>query len=513
MANEVSSYFLRTILEAGELFGVKRETLLDRLPDPAVADERWGSLDWSDFLPVFRAAVAPAGSGEDLIAAGRRYMRERHGTRTAHLYGQFLSWDKVLWVASHFMAPRLVKGYTFEYEKLGTDHFRISMAIPERLEGDRDFFFYLTGLWTGSSRTANLRHEVRELEVGSHSAVAEVLLGKRSSKSKLLHNPVVSLLMTLRDLRESRRDLRERAKALKRNNDDLLRVLEATTDVVWVGKDTEVTWENPGARQLRRSDPRLFEDLLQWAGGRPDDTASDVWTSGSRFFRLRDRRVLTAGRGTLYTVAEDTAKVTAAGNVQNAPLDVRREAFARFSQKLGSQLKRLDEELASAQSNLQNHAELAGDFAEMRKFTALCQRHGTLMIRGEEEAVANLKDFHRAIRDLADDFHGIFGFPVSVSGTEIPVPESPNHLRDLFLICQEAVRNAWRHARANRVHICFTGAGMEIIDDGSGLSEKTDRGGGIGIASIQSRASALGLDARTAEMPRNGWVFAKRRPG
>jgi len=135
------------------------------------------------------------------------------------------------------------------------------------------------------------------------------------------------------------------------------------------------------------------------------------------------------------------------------------------------------------------------------------------MIRGEEEAVANLKDFHRAIRDLADDFHGIFGFPVSVSGTEIPVPESPNHLRDLFLICQEAVRNAWRHARANRVHICFTGAGMEIIDDGSGLSEKTDRGAGIGIASIQSRASALGLDARTAEMPRNGWVFAKRRPG
>ena len=309
MGREVSSYFLRAVLEAGELFGKSRDEMIALLPDPLVAEQRWGQVDWADFLRVFRAAVAPAGSGEELIAAGRRYMRERHGTRTAHLYGQFLSWDKVLWVARNFMAPRLIRGYTIDYEKLGPDHFRIVMRIPETLEGDPDFFYYLTGLWTGSSRTANLRHEIDSLEVSPHCATAEVRLGKRSSRSRILHNPLLSRLLTWKDIRGNRSELRRRRKALERANADLEAVLEEATDLVWLAGEEDVRWANAAARRALGPDGGIREPLLTWADRAARGMAATRFSAGGRSFRLRDARRLEDGRGRLFTITDETDRI------------------------------------------------------------------------------------------------------------------------------------------------------------------------------------------------------------
>ncbi len=509
MAHEVSSYFLRAILEAGELFGVERAELLTLLPDPQVAGRRWGSVGWVDFLSVFRAAVAPAGRGEMLIAAGRRYMRERHGTRTAHLYGEFLSWDKVLWVAKNFMAPRLLKGYRIEYEKLGTDHFRVSMSIPETLEGDRDFFFYLTGLWTGSSRTANLRHELLSLAVTPHSGVAEIKLGKRSSASRWLYNPLVSAMATRAELRRTLADLREQRRELRRVEADLRKVLDATADLVWMESDGGVLWANGNALRLQERSLPSTPTLAEWAERAAAGSVARILDRGGRVLRLRDVTPLPEEGGRLITVADETARREAEQRVGKAPETARQEAAGLLAKRLDGRLKALDAKLQEAESAEERGSPSERKIGEMRHFVERCRDWGAVLVAGDESLIGSAADFHDNLARLAQGFASLFRFEVVVEGRKLPVQEEPESLREFFLICQEAVRNAWRHSGGRRVVVRLYPSGADILDDGNGLSETSTSESGIGLASIRRRAESLGLSARLARPPQNGWIFSQ----
>jgi signal transduction histidine kinase/ligand-binding sensor domain-containing protein len=96
-----------------------------------------------------------------------------------------------------------------------------------------------------------------------------------------------------------------------------------------------------------------------------------------------------------------------------------------------------------------------------------------------------------------------------------PVPAVPLSLvvcRSLQLVCFEALYNAARHARAHHVTLGLARAGRRhwrfwIDDDGVGLPSDVDAsrpGGGLGLASMRSRADEIGAELRIGERPGGG---------
>jgi len=82
--------------------------------------------------------------------------------------------------------------------------------------------------------------------------------------------------------------------------------------------------------------------------------------------------------------------------------------------------------------------------------------------------------------------------------TDVPEVVSPAMSLAVFRIAQEALTNAIRHARANRIDVRLDGRDdlllLQVIDDGRGI-EQTELGRGFGTRGIQERVRALGGQA------------------
>ena len=87
---------------------------------------------------------------------------------------------------------------------------------------------------------------------------------------------------------------------------------------------------------------------------------------------------------------------------------------------------------------------------------------------------------------------------ISLKGIETDLGElAETHAMALFHICQEALANIAKHAKARSVQILLWSTAdrilMEIIDDGNGFDmEKTSTNIGHGLANMQTRAHAVG---------------------
>jgi signal transduction histidine kinase len=117
------------------------------------------------------------------------------------------------------------------------------------------------------------------------------------------------------------------------------------------------------------------------------------------------------------------------------------------------------------------------------------------------------KEFHR----LSCDFE--CEEPVAVN--------DPALATQLYLIAQEAVHNAVRHAQASRIIIrlvedCDT-LRLQVSDDGVGISPERDGNSGIGIPSMAYRAGLIGAHLRIDGVEEGGTavtcVAPKRRSG
>jgi signal transduction histidine kinase len=117
----------------------------------------------------------------------------------------------------------------------------------------------------------------------------------------------------------------------------------------------------------------------------------------------------------------------------------------------------------------------------------------------------------RALRGLAAVLDRLGEAHVDVDLTGEPEPEpSPARDREVFLILQEALVNAVRHAHAGRVRLTLgaEGGGLraEVADDGVGFDPEDARARArrMGLNAMRQRAAALGAELRVESSPGRG---------
>lgn len=114
-----------------------------------------------------------------------------------------------------------------------------------------------------------------------------------------------------------------------------------------------------------------------------------------------------------------------------------------------------------------------------------------------------------ALRALANSFEGDSGISVLVECAGRPVRLQPAVERALYRVANEALTNAWRHARCSfvRLELDFTGGevALRITDDGVGLSPRLrDRGPGLGIMSMRRAIAEVDGSLRVRNAARHG---------
>jgi PAS domain S-box-containing protein len=80
----------------------------------------------------------------------------------------------------------------------------------------------------------------------------------------------------------------------------------------------------------------------------------------------------------------------------------------------------------------------------------------------------------------------------------------------LYRIAQEAVNNAVKHSRAQRIDISLVGSdeatSLTVVDDGVGLANNTESGPGLGLRIMRYRADLIGSSLQIRSSPEQGTV-------
>lgn len=129
--------------------------------------------------------------------------------------------------------------------------------------------------------------------------------------------------------------------------------------------------------------------------------------------------------------------------------------------------------------------------------------HETSLPDAVEQTISELRQESSARIELA------------LRGKPHPLPlETQEHL---LRVCQEALRNAIRHAKAKEVRVEITydpdAVGLRIGDNGQGFSMRKVLGGlGLGLAIMRERASEIGAHFDLRSQPGKGTHVAVRMP-
>jgi signal transduction histidine kinase len=122
---------------------------------------------------------------------------------------------------------------------------------------------------------------------------------------------------------------------------------------------------------------------------------------------------------------------------------------------------------------------------------------------GDEGLIAGIKR-------LASEFRANTLAEISLTGSESDLGDMPDtHSMALFHICQEALANVAKHAKAKNVQISLWAtddrALMEINDDGNGFDmEKLNTSIGHGLANMQTRAHSVGGEVDISSVVNEG---------
>jgi len=114
-----------------------------------------------------------------------------------------------------------------------------------------------------------------------------------------------------------------------------------------------------------------------------------------------------------------------------------------------------------------------------------------------------------ALRDLVTQLKGTSGPSVDISISEVSrLGLSAAASDHLYRIAQEAIANALKHAHANSVKVTLDvgreHVRLEVCDDGGGIKEATRDAPGLGLRTMQYRASMIGARFEIAAFRPNG---------
>jgi signal transduction histidine kinase len=113
------------------------------------------------------------------------------------------------------------------------------------------------------------------------------------------------------------------------------------------------------------------------------------------------------------------------------------------------------------------------------------------------------------LKELAATAEEMFGISCVVEGNEVTIASSSASTH-LYRIAQEAVTNAVKHGKANRVIIELRQVdgvvGMRILDDGIGIDDKARPGEGMGLRIMKHRAGMFGGELTVHKVAPHGTV-------
>ncbi len=162
---------------------------------------------------------------------------------------------------------------------------------------------------------------------------------------------------------------------------------------------------------------------------------------------------------------------------------------------LGSSLTAVNLDLFWIQQRLQDQPAIASRLARAKEVLASTVEMKRRIIHDLRPTVLDTLGLGAAIESHVADFSGRTAVPV-----EAELPDELPALKDgapiaLFRICEEALSNAARHARATSIRISLRGepAGivLEVIDDGIGFDLHAGAAS-VGLLGMRERAAAIG---------------------
>ncbi len=208
-------------------------------------------------------------------------------------------------------------------------------------------------------------------------------------------------------------------------------------------------------------------------------------------------------------------------------LVVFRPAVARLRQAISERERLRQQEFANRE--LQIAAETArgigqdlhdglGQTLTALSFQAQAVEQGTAtsgLVAGLSEAIAQCRAQARrlapveiqvagleaALRELTDSTARAAGVSCTLEWTAPGPPQAAGG--DLFRICQEAITNALRHGRADRITVRCGPRALAIIDNGVSGSAASE---GVGLRSMRARAVRLGGTLESGRQPGGGWA-------
>jgi len=256
------------------------------------------------------------------------------------------------------------------------------------------------------------------------------------------------------------------------------------------------------ARQDGRLDPRRL----------PDSTVEAVAVTDHGHVPIEVSLGLhhtEAGAIVLATIRDVSSRRAFERALDNAAIAERRrlgedlhDGLAQKLTGLAFMCKRLEQKVAKSAPRVAEHAhglaeltqEMLADVRDLAR--GLCPVH------------IGVESFMTALRDLADNMTKRFGVPCLLR-YDRPIEVADEHLAtNLYLIVQEAVTNAMKHGRAKHVTVRLKrdsdGTHIWIEDDGVGMKQFPVHGQGMGLRTINHRATVIGANVEFMSRPGSG---------
>jgi PAS domain S-box-containing protein len=330
--------------------------------------------------------------------------------------------------------------------------------------------------------------------------------------------------------------VRERTLSLSRSEERLRLAQQAARIGAfdWNAKTEVDTW-TPELERMYGLPPggfartlRAWEDLIH-----PDDRADAVarmkhalesfqptegewrviWPDGSVHWLFGRWQAFPDEAGRAATMTGVNIDVTERKRLERETVEASDSEMRRIGHDLhdgvGQQLTALGLFTASLQLELQKSApqfsqpfkKIGNELQEIiRQIRVLS--HGLSPISFEENGLTE------ALRKLASDTSSVAKVDCEFEETTTGAPCDPQTAAHLYRIGQEAVTNALKHGRANKIQIAMEltpqRAELRVSDNGNGFSEDSPNGSGLGLRAMKYRADLIGAELRIDSQPGNG---------